>query len=59
MIALSGVGGVFNLAEQGVHFGAVEAAAGSDGAVAGHGRADFVNALDQGLGLIPFRQFIT
>ena len=54
MVALAGVGSGFDLAKQGIHFSGVEAAAGTNGAVAGHGGADFVDAFDQGLGLVPF-----
>ena len=44
MVALAAMRGDFHFAEQGVHFGDRQHAAGADGAVAGHGGGDMVDA---------------
>ena len=51
VVALAAVGRCFHLAQQGVHFVLVQAAAGADGAVTGHGRADGVEPFAQAEGV--------
>ena len=58
MVALAAVGRRFHLAQQGVHFVLIEAAAGADGAVAGHGRADGIKTLAQAEGVDEFSQLV-
>ena len=58
MIALAGTRRRLHLAEQAVHLGGVEAAAGTDAAVAGHGAANLVQAFPQDRGLVDLGQFI-
>ncbi len=57
MVALAGAFGFFHLAEQGVHFGNRQLAAGADGAVAGHGGEQFVAAGGGELADAVFAQF--
>ena len=56
VVALAGAFGFFHLAQQGVHFRHGEDAAGADGAVAGHGRQQFVAAGGGELGDAVFAQ---
>jgi len=49
--------GVCHVAQEGVHFGQGELAAGADGAVAGHGGQDVVFVLFDGLAAADLGEF--
>ena len=52
MIALAAMGGNLHLAQQGVHLGDREDAAGADRAVAGHGGGDMIELVAQAEGVV-------
>lgn len=58
MVALARMRGGLHLAEQGVHLGGAEDAAGADAAVAGHGAADLGHPLLQRQGGAVFGQVV-
>ena len=57
MVALVAARGVFHVAQEGVHFGQGELAAGADGAVAGHGGEDVVFVFFDGLAAADLGEF--
>ena len=57
MVALVAARGVFHVAQEGVHFGQGELAAGADGAVAGHGGEDVIFVFFDGLAAADLGEF--
>ncbi len=58
MIALPGMRRRFHLPEQGVHFFAVQASAGSHGAMTGHGAAHVLESFFEDETVAEFRQLV-